>query len=173
MLVAGLVGGCLVGRLADWLRELGSSYEFRGGRVNGCFGGARDLASCGALRRDASCCGALRCVVLCCVALRCGGVCCSVLHCVVPWWVLVCCVAWCCGVLWWGGLCEIALRCAPICAPWKFKATEQPFKFGGQIMWHFWGASFEISDASHRCACMYTRVLTYVHTCGEHGHGRV
>ena len=111
-----MVGGCLVGRLADWLR---------GGRVNGCFGGARDPVSCGALRRDASCCGALRCAVLCCVALRCGGVWCSVLHCVVPWWVLVCCVAWCCGVLWCAGLCEVALRCALICATWKLKATTR------------------------------------------------
>ena len=71
-----MVGGCLVGRLADWLRELGSPYEFRGGRVNGCFGGARDHV----MRRVVVRCVVLCCVVLHCVVVGCGVVCCIALY---------------------------------------------------------------------------------------------
>ena len=35
----------MIGWLADWLRELGSPYEFHGGHVNDCLGHARDLVS--------------------------------------------------------------------------------------------------------------------------------
>ena len=52
--------------------------------------------------------------------------------------------------MWCGALCEVALRCALFCATCKPKPTEPPSKFRGQIPWHFWGASFEISDVSHR-----------------------
>ena len=87
-----MVGGCLVGRLADWLRELGSPYEFRGGRVNGCFGGARDHV----MRRVVVRCVVLCCVVLHCVVVGCGVVCCIALYhggfwCVVSGGAVVCC----------------------------------------------------------------------------------
>ena len=78
--------------LADWLRELGSPYEFRGGRVNGCFGGARDPV----MRRVVVRCVVLCCVVLQCVVVGCGVVCCIALYyngfwCIVSGGAVVCC----------------------------------------------------------------------------------
>ena len=95
-------------------------------------------------------------------------VCCVVLCCVV-----VCCVAMRCvalryegnTVLRYGVMCCVALRCAA--APLANLHPAQPrFNFGGQFSLQIRGASFELSDASHRCACMHacTYVLINVNT---------
>ena len=103
------------------------------------------------------CCVRLFCVaqcrvVVCCVVLRCGVLCC----------VVVCCVAMRCvalryegnTVLRYGVSCCVALRCAA--APLAKLHPAQPrFNFGGQFSLQIRGASFELSDASHRCACMH------------------
>ena len=119
-------------------------------------------------------CFVLRSVVLCCVALCCDVVCCVVLCCVV-----VCCVAMRCVALRYEGntglrygvMCCVALRCAA--APLANLHPAQPrFNFGGQFSLQIRGASFELSDASHRCACMCTRVLIQANTCSQHGQMR-
>ena len=50
-------------------------------------------------------------------------------------------------------------RCAVFRVASKPKPIEPLPKFWGQFLQHFLGASFEMRDVSHRCACMYTHVL--------------
>ena len=106
----------------------------------------------------------------CCVVLGCVA-----MWCVVSCGVVVCCVAMRCvalryegnGVLRYGVMCCVALRCAA--ASFANLHPAQPrFNFGGQFSLQIRGASFELSDASHRCACMCVRVLIQANTCSQH-----
>ena len=50
--------------------------------------------------------------------------------------------------------------------------TQPRFNFREKRSLQIRGTSFELSDASHRCACMCTRVLIHANTCGQHSQMR-